>query len=118
MHQSPETIMPALFGLLGFFALFAGAIWLLRWMQRRMGNPLGGAMGQGHVRVVLRYPLAWQCMLMVVEVADQQYVITTSRTAGVTVVDKLEQPITEAESSAGGFSQRLRQAIARRDAKT
>jgi len=114
MHQAQNTIMPAIFGLLAFFALFAGAIWLLRWLQKRTGNPIGGAMGQGQVRVLIRYPLAWQCMLMVVEVAGQQYVITTSRTGGVTVLDKCEEALPEANAGAGGFTSRLRQAIDRR----
>lgn len=113
MHSSPDTIMPALFGLLGFFVLFAAAIVLLRWMQKRMGSPLSGLAGQGMVRVICRYPLGWQSLLMIVEVAGQQYVITSSRTGGVTLIDKLAEPVSEPEAS-GAFGERLKQVIARR----
>lgn len=115
MHNAPNTIMPALVGLLAFVVLFGGAVFLLRWLQKRMGGSFGATLGQGQVRVLTRYPLAWQCILMVVEVAGNQYIITVSRNGGVTVIDKLDEPMPESNRT-GGFAHRLRQAINRNEA--
>lgn len=112
MGGSPSTIAPALFGLIGFVVLFAGAVVLLRWLQKRVGHPLD-AFGAGNdVRVLRRHALGWQCVLLVVEVAGQQYVLATSRNGGVTLIDKLQEPLA-ASAPPGAFGERLKQAFRR-----
>lgn len=107
MHGASDTVLPALVGLVGFVALFAAGVVVLRWLQKRLGNP--GATGLGDVRVLRRQPLSWQCWLLVVEVGGQQYVITTSRNGNVTLIDKLDRPLAE-PARGDRFSDRLRQA--------
>lgn len=112
MGGSPDPVTSALFGLLGFFLLFAAGVALLRWLQRHFGASLGAAAGQGDVRVLRRYPLGWQCVLLVVEVGTDQYVLATSRGGGVTLVDKLQEPLT-GPTPPSAFGKRFKQALRR-----
>lgn len=85
--------MPALVGLIGFVALFAAAVAALRKLQRRGRGPLSWTMGQGDVRVLRRQPIGWQTLLLVVQVGERQYVVTTARSGAVTMLDKLDSPL-------------------------
>ncbi|HYW76985.1 MAG TPA: flagellar biosynthetic protein FliO [Gammaproteobacteria bacterium] len=112
MGGSPDPVASALFGLAGFFLLFAVGVALLRWLQKRIGAPLGAIGGSGDVRVLRRFPLGWQCVLLVVEVGTQQYVLATSRAGGVTLLDKLEEPLAP-PTPPGAFGKHLKQAFRR-----
>lgn len=105
------SIAPALFGLLGFVVLFALGSLLLKWLQKRLGQPMGG--GGKDVRVLRRSPLGWQCELLVVEVAGRQYILTTSRNGGVTYVDEVDTPL-ESSAGVGNFGASLKNAIDKR----
>lgn len=111
MTGSSAPVTSALVGLIGFAILFAAGVFLLRWLQKRMGQPLGA--GQSDVRVLRRFPLGWQCMLLVVEVAGKQYILTTSRNGGVTLIDEVAQPL-DTSAPHGDFGQRLIQAVRKR----
>lgn len=117
VHPSPDTILPAVVGLVAFVGLFGGAVALLRWLQKRTGSTLGGVFGSDQVRVITRQPLAWQCLLVVVEVGGNQYIITASRSGAVTVIDKLDEPLPERTSAESGFARKLRQAINRKEGR-
>lgn len=111
MAGGGASIASAMVGLAGFVVLFAAGVALLRWLQKRVGGPMGAHTGD--IRVVRRVPLGWQCMLLVVEIAGRQYALTTSRNGGVTVIDEIEQPLTE-QAPAGDFTARLKNAIDKR----
>jgi flagellar biogenesis protein FliO len=113
MHGA-NTMMPALAGLLAFIVLFAAAVMLLRWLQKRLGTSGGLGTGPGDIRIVRRFPLGWQCVLLVVEIGERQYVLTTSRTGGVTLVDKLDEPLTRT-SGEGAFHERLKRALRKQE---
>lgn len=93
MGTATATVMPALVGLISFVVLFAAAVAALRKLQRRGRGPLSWTMGQGDVRVVRRQPIGWQTLLLVVQVGERQYVVTTTRGGAVTMLDKLDFPL-------------------------
>ncbi|MGN8158747.1 FliO/MopB family protein [Salinisphaera sp. RV14] len=98
-------------GLAGFVVLFVCGALLLRWLQKRLGGPMGS--GSRDIRILRRVPIGWQCMLVVVDIAGRQYALTTSRHGGVTVIDELAEPLAE-QPPAGDFTARLKTAIQKR----
>lgn len=104
----------ALFGLVAFFAMFAAAAWLLRWLQRHAGGRFRTVLGRDrNIRVLARYPLAWQCTLMVVDLAGKQFAVTVSRRHGVTLLGEVSLPAAPPPRPADpGVATALRHAIA------
>lgn len=96
------TMMSSLAGLIGFVVLFACAVLLLRWLQRRCVRPTTGG-GDKAVRVIRRVPLNGHTMLLVVQIGAQQYALTSSRHNGTQVIDRLDTHLSEQDSSFSGL---------------
>ena len=95
--SGPHPIAAAFFGLAAFTVLFVAAVLALKWLQKRMGNRFCGA--GGGIRVVTRRFLGGQNTLLIAEVGDRRYLLSSSR-AGVSLVDRLPSDATDSDHAA------------------
>lgn len=91
---APHPITAAFFGLAAFTILFVAAVIALKWLQKRMGTRFNGA--SGGIRVVARRFVGGQNTLVIAEVGDRRYLLSSSR-AGVSLVDRLPADSTSGE---------------------
>ena len=84
--NAPPPITAAFFGLAAFTVLFVAAVLVLKWLQKRMGTRFSGP--GGGIRVVTRRFLGGQNTLVIAEVGDHRYLLSSSR-AGVSLIDRL-----------------------------
>lgn len=94
--SAPHPIAAAFFGLAAFTVLFVVAVLVLKWLQKRMGNRFTG--GTGGIRVISRRFVGGQNTLVIAEVGDRRYLLSSSR-AGVSLVDHLPSDSVPGEES-------------------
>lgn len=122
MTGTPMTAPPAhplataFLGLAAFTLLFVGAVLVLKWLQKRMGQRLA-ANGGSAIRIVTRRFVGGQNILLVAEVGGRQYLLSSSK-GGVSLIDRLPQDTSdttpEPQSAArqeSGFSRLLKSII-------
>lgn len=100
----------SILGLVAFLAIFALAAWGLRRLQRHV-NTSPGRQSSRSLRVLARYPLGWQCMLMIVDVAGKHYAITVSRRGEVTLLGEAPVTVDDPPTQNAGFAALLRRTL-------